>query len=539
MLGLTSEKSLISSLSFLKNTGFSVPQTKTRIRNVSGGFCMSYPSSYLFLQPCDQYEDNVHFIIQPDGNGKYNIYHQKTQTYLNFEWKESKRIMSFSKQKLALNIEKHEDQNTFKVSLDVGQQKYCYDFTSSYLNLVECNQGKPDLLNFYNTFDQEPYRVLLESNVLYSFGHIDIRTGVSYIPNYFPDNPFTYLEMVDYFEGYSSNLHRFKPHPKDIGVYQIINKDGLGIRYFAEYTIASYTKEDDQKNPPEWFRIIPVPYNPDKFMIKLHLKPDRMVHYNKLIPQNRIIKENDYEYQFTVRKPCNNLPPVRENVWYHLRDDQNKCITSKPFSDGIQLLPCTFKPEFFWKFNFDDKYKGYIITQKSSGKVLQDFLNRQDTFLTDLKDEKAQRWDILNVEYRYLTHLHIVNLSTNKCIDGRYSGICRGKDYIRPTQPLVKLPREEQLIEGYTGTCGIYKPPQPPVNPPQPPVNPTQPPVNPPQPPVNPPQPPVNPTQPPVDPPKPPVNPPLPPVNPPQPPVDQSNRHINHYGPRCRRRSII
>jgi hypothetical protein len=495
LLGLTSSKSMISTNSLLKKTSFTVPVTKTRLQNLESGFCAGYIEEK-FTLPCDHLEENVHWTIQPDGNGKYFFFCEGTKNYLTFQMQGAWKKASLGN-KMAFNIEKKRDQNSFRISFKEGKVTFCLDTTNGGY-FEECDGDDLDRLSFYYLFDQEPLSPLVEPEVFYSLGFIG---GEKNVLGYTPQkndiqsdqNPLS----IPFSNWFAASLFRFHPHPTTQGIYQIINSDGFSLLISPRdnsYGV-SYLAKTDEKNLFQWFRLVRCPFNPDRMYIILHAKPNYIIHQRNFVPHGRT-RFIDQGYEFTVRKTCLDIPQVRENVWYQLRSDDDECVSNVPATNEIKFFKCNVKPEFFWKFNWDDKHKGFIITHKKTGKVLN-FVEGSGYIvnLDNLRDNKAQRWAFLDRSPSQQTMIEIINRSNAACFNGSTTGGCGRAAFLRPVQALFKLAREGPFQSGYVGTCGVEsgiapKPPQPPVNPPQPPVNPPQPPVNSPQLPFNPPQPP-------------------------------------------------
>jgi len=493
---------MISTNALFKQTSFSVPVTKTMIENVLGGFCFGQFNDD-FSQPCDHLEQNVFWTIQPDGKGKYFFYNEGSKNYLSFSMNGSWRRVSLGGNKFAFNIENKRDPKSFRISLKEGANTYCLD--SAYGGYFEqCDQDDDDKISFYYLFNQEPYTPLVEPDVLYAFG---FRAGEDHIYGWTPAlndinkrQDVTTLEISNWFVG---SLFRFHPHPTEQGVYQIINSEGFSFFVESPYpwTGTSYFTKTNEKDLFQWFRLIRSPFSPDRMYIKLHSKPNFLIQHFAFTP-GRNPRNDNLDYQQTVQKTCLDIPQVRENVWYQIRDNDNFCLTNVEGTLQLKFMECSVKPEFFWKFNWDEKHKGFIITQKKTGKVINYQIGRAGiTDLADLRDDIAQRWAFLDRSHTHHTMIALVNRYQAFCFRGNNSGGCNWNSYYRPVQPIFKLAREAQMPMGYVGTCGkesgiAPNPPQPPVNVPQTPVNVPQTPVNVPQTPVNVPQIPVNPPRP-------------------------------------------
>jgi len=561
---------MISASGFLKKSGFSVPQTKTRIVNLSTGFCFGPKYTDRLNHPCDHFDEEVHWTIEPDGKGNYYFHNIGSKKYLNFQIDGRRKVIIMGS-KLALGIEKKRDQNSFRIITLIDGKTFCFDSRNEVLG--ECVEDEKDLLSNYYVFDQEPYTPLVEPNVLYSLSHIAISNSFSYFPGEANEGEQKQFVRFNYSRSLLSSLFKFSPHPTEKGIYQIINGDDINLvmvensKGDPRSIMARYDKAT-LNNPYSWFRLVRNPFNPDKMFIITNVKPNSVMNGLGFNPSTMVFY-NHIDFHFTVTKTCENCSWIREDVWYQLLVQSGQCIIYNSVTNQLQTSWCKLTPEYFWKFKWDNKHKGYIITHKKTGKVLHYNKNTHVTSVDILKDDKAQRWDINDRSYIFHTMIQIANRYNSLCFNPDVTSpdsFCMYNSFIRPYEPVFKLKKKGVVRNGYVGTCGkesgfLPKPPvvipNPPVSPPiQPPVVIPNPTITPPQPPVIPQRPPVvipNPQitspQPPVVSPPPPVTRPQPPVAIPNPPVTPQRRPVvtpqqplspphPYHGPRCRKRRI-
>ena len=184
----------------------------------------------------------------------------------------------------------------------------------------------------------------------------------------------------------------------------------------------------------------------------------------------------------TIYKDCRQFPRVRTDEWVHIRDTKLGCLTNDP-ENQTKLVgrKCGLSEKFMWKFTWDPKHQGYIITHKKTGLVINTITSRPNVAdLAKLEDRKGQRWVPLDRLDPYHTAFKLGDREKYYCLQfSQFSGSadnwahCQANTYIRAVRPNFEIGREPPLDSGYNGKCGKgsdylppgYKPPAPkPIN---------------------------------------------------------------------------
>jgi hypothetical protein len=442
----------------------------------------------IFNTPCDLIATNNQWIVEPNGDG-YSLKYQEAGNYLNVSGGGNDRL-SVLGGKMKVSITAINDKH-FRITFSQGPQTFCFDSTSGG-SFILCGKTIENQIRFLYRFQQASYTPFLESNTYYVLEHLtssDTRKGLTPVKN---EKIWQGISSDEVSEYEPANLWKFVE--VGLGLYHISNMDGFAfeskVYKNGQYSIAGAfsLQVANIKKPEQLFRLVRSPFHPDKFYIKPNNWPHFCFTWNFASYECRQMEED--EFHFTVRKPCG-VPIVRQDVWYQLRNENAWCLSIR-YGTEVHSAQCTLAANMFWKFTYDEDTKGYIVSNKSNGKVLNNPANTSTINVVALQTGNlSQRWNPAERSVPYHTMFELRNRFSFTCysINGAYGG-CNWAAFMRPVQPVFEVIKEDPFDIGYQGQCGgvgspfDLNPPAP--NPPSPPSPPTP---DPPAPIVNPPTP--------------------------------------------------
>ena len=436
-----------------------VSYNRVRIVNSQSGFCVSYDdrrNNYVFdaNSLCDQLEPRVHWALEPSKDGGFFFRNLEYNKYLRPSGDRKGTIGD----KFSLKLDYLNDK-LFRIYFMENNIKYCYDPTTreSDFTFRECNQKNENYLGFTYQFDVSPFSPLIETDVYYLFFWFDGSNKRGFRPQYnsLKRSDGVYNEEASPYD--VSNHWKFVPHPFQIGVYQIVNKEGWAIQTtFEKYGTSWYGSfnivPSNINNENQYFRLIRSPFAQNYFYIRSNFNS-----YYCLIKGNGVIESHVYEfsqYYYSVEKICD-TPTVREDVWYQVKSD-SRCLTHNPNSaHQVKYEDCKLNDDFFWKFNWDSRLNAYKITHKLSGKIMtvDDRFNAQVHLVDGDPKSLNARWvptehdNIFPLMFRFINRLHPY------CFGNSFGG-CKGTALHELVQPVFKLLNEDVIGNGYNDVCG-------------------------------------------------------------------------------------